>query len=180
LDGIPATKGEEGFELKVDGRPLVEQKTGQPPVINCDGIALDSADGYVYFRALTAHTLYRIKTVDLRNLKFSPQEMEAKIEKVAETPACDGMMMGRDGNLYLTDLEHAAVISLELVTGKISTMVADPQFLLWPDTLAIGQDDGVYVSASQIENSPRFNNGVDVRKKPYCVYKVVRGPLPAH
>ncbi|MGB8356543.1 MAG: L-dopachrome tautomerase-related protein [Chthoniobacteraceae bacterium] len=176
LDGCVFTKGEEGFKLQVDGRDLIEAKTGLPPTIHADGIALDTAQGYLYFHALTAHMLYRVKTEDLKNYTLSETDLEKRVEKVVETPACDGMLMGPDGGVYLTDLEHGAVVRVEPFLKTLTTMVADKR-LQWPDSMSWGPDGALYISASQIENSPRFNDGKNARTEPYRVFKWVVPPV---
>src|SRR5436309_13796913 len=62
LDDHKSTKPESGVKLVVDGKELVDQQKKSPPEIASDGIALDAKNGYLYYHALTGHTLYRIKT----------------------------------------------------------------------------------------------------------------------
>jgi hypothetical protein len=62
LDDHKSTKPEPGVKLTVDGRELIDQQEKTPPQIASDGIALDTKNGYLYYHALTGHTLYRIKT----------------------------------------------------------------------------------------------------------------------
>jgi len=45
--------------------------------------------------------------------------------------------------------------------------------LLWPDTLSWGPNGDLYVTASQIENMPRFNNGKSTRTEPYKLWKII-------
>src|SRR6185295_8623505 len=127
-----------------------------PPQIASDGIALDAKNGYLYYHALTAHTLYRIKTSFLRDEKLSKAELESKVENVGQTSASDGMLEGQDGSVYLTDLENSA-----------------NKRLLWPDTLSWGPKGEMYVTASQIENMPRFNKGKSTRTEPYKLWKII-------
>jgi sugar lactone lactonase YvrE len=176
LDDDHSTKAEKDFQLQVNGRQLLGEN-GKPPQINSDGIAFDPLNGYLYFHALTANTLYRIRTTDLRNRRLAKRELSAKVESVTKTPAVDGMIMGPDGRLYLTDIEHSAVQVLDLKTRTLGTVVSDER-LSWPDTLAWGADGGLYVTASQIQNMPRFNGGKDMHKSPYVLYKIV-GALAA-
>jgi sugar lactone lactonase YvrE len=61
--------------------------------------------------------------------------------------------------------------------NQLSTVVSDDR-LSWPDSLAWGPDGGLYVTASQIHNMPRFNGGKDMRTTPYRLYKVI-GALAA-
>ncbi len=171
LDGHPSTQPEKGFKLVVDGRELIDQQKKAPPQIASDGIALDAKNGYLYYHALTAHTLYRIQTSFLTNERLSEKDLESKVEKVAQTPAPDGMLEAPDGSVYLTDLEHNAVVQWDPATKSIEQVIADKR-LMWPDTLSWGPNDELYITASQIENMPRFNNGKSTRTEPYKLWKI--------
>jgi sugar lactone lactonase YvrE len=171
LDGHPSTQPEKGFKLVVDGRELIDQQKKTPPQIASDGIALDARNGYLYYHSLTAHTLYRIQTSFLTNERLSEKDLESKVEKVAQTPAPDGMLEAPDGSVYLTDLEHNAVVQWDPATKSIEQVIADKR-LMWPDTLSWGPNDELYITASQIENMPRFNNGKSTRTEPYKLWKI--------
>lgn len=170
LDGHKSTTAENGFKLVVNGKELRDQH-GQPPKINSDGIALTS-DGYLYYHALTAHTLYRIKSDYLKDAKLKSHDLEAHIENMGQTPAPDGMLEAPDNTVYLTNIESSAVVRFDPQTKKITTVIEDKHRLLWPDTLAWGPDGALYVTASQIENMPRFNNGMSARTEPYRLFKI--------
>jgi hypothetical protein len=81
------------------------------------------------------------------------------------------MLEAPDGNVYLTDLEHNAVVRWNAASKKIEPVISD-QRLLWPDTLSWGPNGDLYVTASQIENMPRFNNGKSTRTEPYKLWKI--------
>jgi sugar lactone lactonase YvrE len=171
LGGSKSTKPESGFKLIVDGKELLDQQTKRPPQIASDGIALDAKNGYLYYHALTGRTLYRIRTSYLTNEKLSEKDLESKVENVAETPASDGMLEAPDGSVYITDLEHNAVVRWDPVSQKLEAVVTDKR-LLWPDTLSRGVNSDLYVTASQIENMPRFNDGKSTRTEPYKLWKI--------
>src|SRR5262249_2431816 len=82
LHGHPSTQPEKGFKLVVNGKELISQQTKTPSQIASNGIALDIKNGYVYYHALTAHTLYRIKTSFLTDEELSEKDLESKIENV--------------------------------------------------------------------------------------------------
>jgi hypothetical protein len=44
---------------------------------------------------------------------------------------------------------------------------------LWPGHIELGPNGEMYVTASQIENIPRFNNGKSTRTKPSKLRKIV-------
>jgi Major royal jelly protein. len=172
LDGHSSTQPENDVKLVVDGKALIDQQTETPPQIASDGIALDAKNDYLYYHALTGHTLYRIKTRFLRDEKLGKHELESKVENVGQTPAPDGMLEGPDGSVYLTDLENSAIVRWDRASKRLERIIADKR-LLWPDTLSWGPNGEMYVTASQIENMPRFNNGKSTRTEPYKLWKIV-------
>ncbi|MES2571057.1 MAG: L-dopachrome tautomerase-related protein [Verrucomicrobiota bacterium] len=171
LDLHPSTKAEPGFKLAVDGRELIDEGTKEPPKINADGIALDVNGEYLYYHALTGHTLYRVKTEHLKNETLSAKELESKVETVTKTPAPDGMLEALDGNVYLTDIEHNAIVRFDPASKGVVRVVVDKR-LQWPDSLSWAPDKSLYVTTSQIQNMPRFNGGKSARVEPYKVYKI--------
>lgn len=171
LEGHKSTKAESGVKLTVDGRELVDQQKKTAPQINSDGIALDTKNGYLYYHALTGHTLYRIGTQYLEDANLSRSDLESKIESIGETPAPDGMLEGPDGSVYLTAIEKNAIVRFDPSTRKIATLVEDKR-LSWPDTMSWGPNKTIYVTASQIQNMPRFNGGRSARVDPYKVWKI--------
>ena len=52
------------------------------------------------------------------------------------------------------------------------TTIADDERLAWPDSLAISPGGELYVTASQIHLSPRFNHGKSLRTTPYRLFKL--------
>jgi len=53
---------------------------------------------------------------------------------------------------------------------KIENIVTDER-LEWPDTFTQAADGTMYITASHINESPRFNGGKEARKLPYGVFK---------
>jgi sugar lactone lactonase YvrE len=152
LSDVPSTKADPGVTVTIDGRPL-RRPDGQPPTINADGIALSADGASLYWQALTGKTLYRIETKVLQSP--TAKDVEARVQKVAETEPADGLWMDKSGRLYLSSLADNAIKALE-PDGKRRTVIADPR-LRWPDTFAEGPDGTLYVTASRIQDSPWFN-----------------------
>ncbi|MFL6589635.1 MAG: L-dopachrome tautomerase-related protein [Chthoniobacterales bacterium] len=177
LDGHKSTQPEKDVKLTVDGKGLLDQEKKTPPQIASDGIALDTENGYLYYHPLTGRTLYRIKTAALIDDKLSKNDLESKVEAVAQTAPPDGMLEAPDGSIYLTDIEGAAISRWNAGTNEVEPVIADTR-LLWPDTLAWGPSGELYVTASQIENMPRFNGGKSTRTEPYRLWKIT-GLAPA-
>jgi len=170
LEEDQSTKAEKDVKLTIDGRQLLDQQK-HPPRINSDGIALDSANNFLYYHALTGYILYRIKTDYLKDPNISKHDLSAQVENMGSTPAPDGMLESSDGRIYLTAIERNAIVRFDPATKRTEAVIEDKR-LSWPDTLSWGPENSLYVTCSQIHNSPRFNEGRNVRVDPYRVFKI--------
>ena len=167
LDGHPSVLPEPNVQITVNGKPVLEN--GKPPQFKADSIALSRDGQYLYYKAITGNTLYRIKTEILRNSAASSGEVAAGVEKAASVFPTDGLWTDEKNNIYLSDLINNAVVRLSS-DGKQERLVNDSN-LQWPDTFSEGPDGSIYITASHINDSPRFNEGKSVRKQPYAVFK---------
>ena len=57
--------------------------------------------------------------------KLGESDLESKVENVGQTPAPDGMLEAPDGSIYLTDLEHNAIVHWNPATKSIEQVIAD-------------------------------------------------------
>ncbi len=147
--------------LNIDGTPWLGPDSSKPQV-HVDGIALDQDGTHIYYHALTARNLYRIETQWLRTVGFSDEDLAKKVEFVAETGGCDGMIFGEDGNLYLSAIEQNAVQRFT-ANKKLQVIVKD-SLLDWPDSFSNAPDGFLYVTASQINIPPG-------KRGPYRLFK---------
>lgn len=161
LDDVPATKSED-ITITINGKPWIRPDGGKP-VVHSDGIALSRGGDTLYFQALTGNTLYRIATGTLRDEDLTPKEVAAKVERVGSTGPADGIEIGPDNRLYMTNLEHNAITRLRR-DGLAETIISDSR-LAWPDSLAFGPDGTLYVNCSQIHRMPN-------PEQPFKVFKV--------
>jgi sugar lactone lactonase YvrE len=74
-------------------------------IVHADGIALDTKHDILYLHALSAYTLYGIKTADLSN----PDALKKAQVFSLKTGAPDGMIFDNNGNLYIGDLESNSI-----------------------------------------------------------------------
>lgn len=169
LQGHKSTAAAPGFVLRIDGKE-VRDKASKPFSSNVNGIALTPDFQYLYYRAINQTKLYRIQTDALRNTTLKPTDVAARVEEVGETGISHGMIADKAGNVYLTDSPNHAVRRVT-PAGRFETVVRDPR-LLWPDSFGIGPDGYLYLTAAQIERTPKWNNGQDRVQYPFRLYKV--------
>lgn len=163
----PSVKPED-IRLNVEGNPMLDPQ-GKPMRIASDGIALSRDNKYLYYHALTGHTLYRIPTAALRNAALSEAQLAAQVENLGKTPATDGMEIDQAGNVYLTAFEQNALVR-RTPDGKVSEWIKDPR-LQWPDTYFLMPDGTMYVTTSAIHKTPTWNKGVSKKDQPYRIFK---------
>ena len=92
--------------------------------------------------------MYRIATQDLDDESLTPRALAAKVESFGPKTLSDGLTMDLNGNVYVTDMEHSAILALGQ-NRKLRTLLKDPR-LRWPDGLSFGPDDWLYVSCSAL------------------------------
>jgi len=166
----PSTMPDKGFITKAQGHALYDP-TGKPGAFKADGIALSTDNQYLYYRALSGHSLYRIKTAVLRNAALSAAQVQAAVEKLSDAPASDGMEIDSKNNLYLTGFENGEILR-RTPDGKIETVVKEAR-LEWPDTFSWDPDgNNIYFTTSAIQKTPHWNKGVGQPREPFRIYKM--------
>jgi sugar lactone lactonase YvrE len=168
------------YHVYVHGKRVGFLKGLLPLKFGVDSIALDRQGEWLYFAATNSGTLYRIRTMDVERFKESPAELAACVEKFADITLSDGITTDLRGNIYLTDIEHSAVIRVA-PTGDLQTLIKD-RCLRWPDGFSFGPDGWLYVTGSALnevlgKSRPRVRaNG------PYSIFRFRPGEMgiPGH
>ncbi|GAB3828561.1 L-dopachrome tautomerase-related protein [Hymenobacter jeollabukensis] len=164
-----STQSDTTYHFKMNGKELAN---AQGPVkINSDGIALTPDKAWLYYKPLTDNKLYRVSTAVLRDFKASEQQVEQRVEDLGNFVTTDGMEFDAASNLYLGDLEKSSIVRIG-PDKKVTTLVTDPTTLSWPDSYSVSPDGYLYISCSQIQNMPWFNNGQNLTKRPYQVVRL--------
>jgi sugar lactone lactonase YvrE len=162
-----STKSDTAYKFIIDGRELM--KDGKPAKFNSDGIALTPDGGWLYYKPLSDDKLYRVKTDFLRNWNIGDTAMNSRVEDLGHFTTTDGMIFDKAGNLYLGDLQNYRIVKVDKDL-KMTTVMKDDR-LIWPDSYSIA-DGFLYISCSQIQKQPQYNNGVNKRTSPYAVYRL--------
>ncbi|HEV9038324.1 MAG TPA: L-dopachrome tautomerase-related protein [Puia sp.] len=168
LQGNTSVIADQTYILTIDGKQI--NQADAPFYVNSDGIALTPDNSYLYYKPLSDHNLYRVPTADLRDTTLDPNVLGARVEQLGTYTTTDGMIFDQAGNLYMGDLEQHRIIKLDK-NLKLTTVVQDSR-LIWPDSYAISTDGYLYMSCSQINLGPDFNNGASKRTTPYTIYRI--------
>jgi sugar lactone lactonase YvrE len=159
LDKHPSTKSE-NVTLTVEKKPFNQQ-------IHSDGIALSPVDNKLYYHALTGYTLYRVPASELDNQNKDETRLVKKVENLGATPAPDGMIFDKDGNLYMADLERNAV-SFRTPDGDMKILIQDER-IKWPDTFTFDGKNNLIFTDSLLQDAPA---GQSVEDMTFKIYKV--------
>jgi sugar lactone lactonase YvrE len=155
------------YTFVIDGKEL--KKNGQVVKIQSDGIALTPDKQWLYYKPLTDDKLYRIKTSYLQDPTMTNSMLATKVEDLGHFCATDGMIFDNEGNLYFGDMQNYRIVKIT-PDLKMKEIVKDTR-LIWPDSYAIA-DGYLYISCSQIQKQPEYNDGVNKRTSPYCIYRM--------
>jgi sugar lactone lactonase YvrE len=167
-----SVKHDPSFKLIIDGKEF--KKNGKPVHLQSDGIGLTKDREWLYYKPLTDDKLYRIRTEYLQDESFSEEQLESAVEDLGKFSVTDGMIFDESGNLYLGDYQNYEMISITPALLK-QHLMADER-LIWPDSYSISDDNYLYISCSQINKQPDYNEGENKRTTPYAIYRI---KLPA-
>jgi sugar lactone lactonase YvrE len=174
LSDHSSTKPDPQFVPVVEGEIMQMRLPGQAPArleVGSDGIAISADAKTLYYCPLIGRHLYSVSVDALADRSKSDAEVAVTVKNLGEKGgAGDGLESDGEGRVYLSDYEHDAIRRRNL-DGTIETLVHDPR-VLWPDTLSLADDGYLYFTANQIERQPVFNNGRDLRQKPYVLFRV--------
>lgn len=148
---------------------VLERKPGQPPksiAMGADGIAIGSNGKHLDDCPLASRHLYRVPTDAPLDDKSSEEELGKAVEDLTDR----GFASDDKGRVYLTAYEHNAILR-RTADGQCETVAHDPR-MLWPDTLSVAADGHLYFTANQLHRQPNYQNGTDLREKPYSLFRV--------
>ncbi|MEM8744664.1 MAG: L-dopachrome tautomerase-related protein [Pseudomonadota bacterium] len=130
-----------------------------------------SADGEtLYFQPTGGPILWKIETRHLAE----PAEnaaLEQHIKVAGKSMTIGGMTRNDDGLLYLGSVQDNAVWTMDPDTGDKKRLVQDDR-LLWPDAMSVGADGYLYIPAPQLRLLPKLNDGADLTRGDFAVYRV--------
>ena len=134
-----------------------------------DGIALDPTGQWLNFGAMTHDTLYRIATSALLDAQLTPAELAERVESLGKKPLSDGLSADLAGNVYITDVEHGAVLRMA-PDGQLTTIARSPR-IRWADALSFGPNGWLYLADSALPEVILKTRAHIEGHGPYHVYR---------
>jgi len=153
---------------------------GIPLKIGVDSIALDEKGKWLYYAPVSDRVLYRIATRDLNDESLSADALGAKVEVYGHKTLSDGLTMDVDGNVYISDMEHSAIVRLQPGNQLVTLVKTDK--LRWPDGFSFGPDGWLYVTCSALHQVILKSAGEVHDHAPYQIFRFKPGPagVPGH
>ena len=167
LEGDKSTRPED-IEMVIDDRTIT--LAGEPAKIGVNPITVDPKNEWVYYGPMSGTSLYRIATADLLDESLSPEELSSKVQRYGDKPICDGITVDSAGNVYITSITDNAIGVVDR-SGKYRTLYQDDNLLSWTDGMAFSKDNYIYVTVSQLHNSPPLNNGENTFRSPFYLVR---------
>lgn len=146
-----------------------------------DSIALDRSGEWLYFAPVSNTRMYRARLADLLDVHLKPVELKARVEVYGEKTMSDGLTTDEAGNLYISDLEHSAIVLMK-PDRSLEQLVRDPKLLRWPDGFSFGPDGWLYVAPSALQEVIGRTPGNIRANAPYPVirFKPEAPATPGH
>jgi sugar lactone lactonase YvrE len=134
-----------------------------------DGIALDANDEWLYFAAINQSGLFRVPVRDLTDETMPSRQLENQVERFSDKPLSDGIVAAASGELYVTDVEHGAVIAIGQ-DQTLETIVRSPR-VRWADGLSFGPDGWLYLADSALPDVVLKTRGYIDTQGPYFIFR---------
>lgn len=134
-----------------------------------DGIALDADDEWLYFAAINQSGLFRARVRDLKDETLPKRQLENRVERFSDKPLSDGLVAAASGEVYVTDIEHGAVIAIDR-KQSLSTVIRSPR-IRWADGLSIGPNGWLYIADSALPELVLKTRDYITAQGPYFIFR---------
>jgi sugar lactone lactonase YvrE len=178
LEGHASVQAKD-FIIQAPGRDMIVfgVYTMRIPV---DSIALDGRGEWLYYGAVNGDRMYRIATKDVNDTQLTPQSLAARVQDFGPKTLSDGLTMDMLDNIYLSDMEHSAVLTLG-PDRQLKTLLKDER-LRWPDGFSFGPDGWLYVTCSSLQHVLFLSSAHMRAHAPYQIFRFKPGAsgVPGH
>jgi sugar lactone lactonase YvrE len=161
--------------------PFITQAPGRDMVIyglyalriGVDSIALDTRGEWLYYGSVNGDRLYRIATRDLNDEALTPAALAAAVQDFAAKTLSDGLTMDLADNVFLSDMEHSAILTLG-PDRTLTTLLKDPR-LRWPDGFSFAPEGWLYVTCSSLHHVLFVSTAHMRANAPYQIFRFKPG-----
>lgn len=136
------------YHIFVEGKPFTVLGFIRPR-FGIDGLALDATGKWLYYASFNSGILHRIPVNSLIDESLVKTQIESTVEKVANITMTDGIYVDAQQRVYLSDVEHSAVVRLN-ADGKLETILKHPEFR-WPTGFVVSPDGWIYFTCNAID-----------------------------
>ncbi len=139
-----------------------------------DGIAYDPKEEVIYYQYRPfagSSALMKVDVEVLNDFSLSQKQIKGQVAFVGHTVIADGITY-KNGFIYLTDLERNAISRYNVESKVLETVITDPE-ISWPDSIAFDVDDNIYFTTAQFHRLPGLNDGVNLQKGDFKIYKTI-------
>ncbi len=145
-----------------------------------DGIAIDADNTWLYYGAINQSGLYRIAVRDLLDPGLPAGQLSNRVQRYSDKPMSDGLSSDIDGNVYVTDVEHGAVMLVDR-DRRLTTLIKSSQ-IRWADGLSFGPDGWLYLADSAIPDLVLKSSEHVAQQGPYFIFRFRPGHagIPGH
>jgi DNA-binding beta-propeller fold protein YncE len=142
---------------------------GAPASVAVNPITLSADRNTLYFGAMSGTTWYQLPAQLFREGKTDYVIGQA-IKVTGPKPVSDGVATDQEGNHYFTNIMHNGI---DVLTnkGELKPLIRDTR-IDWPDNVALGQNNSIYITVNQLHKSPAFTGSKDQGKAPYFIYRI--------
>jgi sugar lactone lactonase YvrE len=148
--------------------------------LGIDGIAITPDGEWLAYGAMSHDTLYRVPTSALLDRSLAEAKLASKVEALGRKPLSDGLSADLDGGIWITDVEHGAVLRMA-PDGSLETWVETPR-VRWADALSFGPEGWLYLADSAIPDQVMRSKAHIAEQAPYFIFRFRPGVagVPGH
>lgn len=145
-----------------------------------DGIAITPDGAWLAYGAMSHDTLYRVPTAALLDKSLADSAIAARIEVLGRKPLSDGLSADLEGGIWITDVEHGAVLRMN-PEGGLETWIKTPR-IRWADALSFGPAGWLYLADSAIPDQVMRSKRHIASQAPYEIFRFRPGieGVPGH
>ncbi len=137
-----------------------------------DGIAISKDDQTLVYGAMAHDTLFSVPTSKLTENKGA--QAANFVKALGKKPLNDGLSMDKEGNVFITDVEHGSVMKIT-PDGILNTVIQDEKRIRWADALSFGPQGYLYVADSAIPDQMLQSKEHMAAQAPYSIFRFKPG-----